>query len=193
MPDVGRTGSEAAALSWPSCWIRNRQRFLHSLISLRRIYFLHSLISLRRIYFLHSLLSLHRIYILRLLISLHRVYCLQSLTNSVAQNLQALSRKEISVFKGRKGKEMNNEKKITPQVIGANIRRIRLKHGETQQKLGALLGYGATTIANYESGYRLPDLETFFQIALHYGASLEDFIQDSEYMESETPEDVHES
>jgi transcriptional regulator with XRE-family HTH domain len=88
---------------------------------------------------------------------------------------------------------MNNEKKITPQVIGANIRRIRLKHGETQQKLGALLGYGATTVANYESGYRLPDLETFFQIALHYGASLEDFIQDSEYMESETPEDVHES
>ena len=88
---------------------------------------------------------------------------------------------------------MNNEKKITPQVIGANIRRIRLKHRETQQQLGALLGYGATTIANYESGYRLPDLETFFQIALHYGASLEDFIQDSEYMESETPEDVHES
>lgn len=66
---------------------------------------------------------------------------------------------------------------ISAQVIGANIRRIRLEHGETQQQLGTLLGYGATTIANYESGYRLPDLETFFRIALHYGASLEDFIE----------------
>ena len=91
MPDAGRPGSEAAVLSWSSCWIRNRQRFLHSLISLRRIYFLHSLISLRRIYILRLLISLHRIYILHLLISLHRVYFLQSLTNSVAQNLQALS------------------------------------------------------------------------------------------------------
>lgn len=53
-----------------------------------------------------------------------------------------------------------------------------MKHGETQQQLGAFLGYGATTIANYESGYRLPDLETFFKIALYYGASLEDFVQE---------------
>ena len=35
-------------------------------------------------------------------------------------------------------------------------------------------------IANYESGYRLPDLETFFEIALHYRASLEDFMRDPE-------------
>lgn len=73
---------------------------------------------------------------------------------------------------------MEEKRKITAQMIGANIRRIRLEHGETQHQLGALLGYGATTIANYESGYRLPDLETFFRIALHYGASLEDFLCD---------------
>lgn len=72
---------------------------------------------------------------------------------------------------------------ISAQVIGANIRRIRLEHGETQQHLGTFLGYGATTIANYESGYRLPDLETFFRIALHYGASLEDFIQSADSKE----------
>lgn len=73
---------------------------------------------------------------------------------------------------------MEEKRQINAQVIGQNIRRIRLEHGETQQQLGALLGYGATTIANYETGYRMPDLETFFQIALHYGASLEDFIRD---------------
>ncbi len=71
-----------------------------------------------------------------------------------------------------------SNKSVTPQRIGANIRRLRLKHGETQQELGELLGYGATTIANYESGYRLPDLETFFALALHYEAALEDFLQD---------------
>ena len=71
---------------------------------------------------------------------------------------------------------MEEKRKVSAQVIGANIRRIRLEHGETQQQLAELLGYGATTIANYESGYRLPDLETFFEIALHYGAGLDDFI-----------------
>lgn len=75
---------------------------------------------------------------------------------------------------------MEEKRKVSAQVIGANIRRIRLEHGETQQQLAELLGYGATTIANYESGYRLPDLETFFEIALHYGAGLDDFILPAE-------------
>lgn len=75
---------------------------------------------------------------------------------------------------------MEEKRKVSAQVIGANIRRIRLEHGETQQQLGEMLGYGATTIANYESGYRLPDLETFFEIALYYGASLEEFMIEAE-------------
>ena len=75
---------------------------------------------------------------------------------------------------------MEEKRKVSAQVIGASIRRIRLEHGETQQQLGELLGYGATTIANYESGYRLPDLETFFEIALHYRASLKDFMREPE-------------
>ena len=71
---------------------------------------------------------------------------------------------------------MEKERGITAKNIGANIRRLRMEHGETQIQLGDFLGYGTSTIANYESGYRLPDLETFFKIALHYEASLEDFI-----------------
>lgn len=70
---------------------------------------------------------------------------------------------------------MDKKITITSKLIGANIRRLRMSYGETQQELGDLTGYGATTIANYESGYRMPDLETFFVIALHYQASLEDF------------------
>ena len=72
---------------------------------------------------------------------------------------------------------MGNERRITAQMIGAGIKRLRREHGETQQQLGEYLGYGATTVANYESGYRLPDLETFFEIALHYEAELTDFIR----------------
>ena len=74
-------------------------------------------------------------------------------------------------------KEGNDRKErtVTGQMIGAGIRRLRIEHRETQEQLGDYLGYGATTVANYESGYRLPDLETFFEIVIHYGAKLEDF------------------
>lgn len=72
---------------------------------------------------------------------------------------------------------MNIENAITEKMIGANIKRLRLENGETQQQLGEFLGYGPTTVANYESGFRLPDLITFFEIALHYNAKLEDFVR----------------
>lgn len=88
----------------------------------------------------------------------------------------------ITAETAERAMKMGNTK-ITPQLIGQNIRRIRLEHGETQQELGQLIGYGATTVANYESGYRMPDLETFLAIAIHYGASIEDFVK----------EQVHES
>lgn len=102
-----------------------------------------------------------------------------------AQNLQVLLwNKHHAAVSGRKDTIMEKKNRISAQVIGANIRRIRLQHEETQQHLGTLLGYGATTIANYESGYRMPDLESFFRIALHYGASLEDFIQDINSIDS---------
>ena len=71
---------------------------------------------------------------------------------------------------------MEQKRSIEPETIGANIRRLRMQSGETQQQLAGYLGYGISTVANYESGYRLPDLVTFFRIALHYEASLEDFI-----------------
>lgn len=70
---------------------------------------------------------------------------------------------------------MEKRNVITAELIGKNIRRLRLMHGETQQELGDVIGYGATTVANYESGYRMPALETFMVIAYHYEATLEDF------------------
>lgn len=70
------------------------------------------------------------------------------------------------------------------KLIGQNIKRLRMEHGESQQQLADYLGYGATTITNYESGYRQPDLKTFFMIAEHYNAELKDFLREKEAHES---------
>lgn len=79
---------------------------------------------------------------------------------------------------GRKGMNMNERRIIKTETVGGNIRRLRLEHGETQVQLGEFLGFGDTTIANYESGYRLPDVVTFLRIMLHYEATAEDFLRE---------------
>lgn len=61
-------------------------------------------------------------------------------------------------------------------IIGQNIRKLRVRHGDTQKALGDALGYGPTTIANYESGYRQPDMQTAKAIAARYGVTLDDLI-----------------
>ena len=60
------------------------------------------------------------------------------------------------------------------KIVGENIRRLREENNETQAMLGEFLGYGATTVANYESGYRLPDLLTAYVIAQHYHVLLDE-------------------
>lgn len=61
-------------------------------------------------------------------------------------------------------------------IIGHNIRKLRIRHGDTQKALGDALGYGPTTIANYESGYRQPDIQTVKAIAARYGVTLDDLM-----------------
>lgn len=63
---------------------------------------------------------------------------------------------------------MEKQKKTWNKIIGENIRRLRISHNETQAELGESIGYGSTTIANYESGERLPDLITAYAIAQRY-------------------------
>lgn len=72
----------------------------------------------------------------------------------------------------------NNDMKNTSSgnCPGNQIRKLRLKHNETQKQLGEIIGYGATTVANYESGYRQPDVETLKKIAEHYGVSIMEFL-----------------
>ncbi len=64
------------------------------------------------------------------------------------------------------------------KIVGENIRKLREKNNETQAMLGEFLGYGATTIANYESGYGLPDLVTAYIIAQHYHILLDELLDE---------------
>ena len=75
------------------------------------------------------------------------------------------------------------QKKTWNKIVGENIRKVRILNRETQAKLGEIIGYGATTVANYESGERLPDLITAYVIAQHYHIMIEELLR----------EDLHES
>ena len=63
-------------------------------------------------------------------------------------------------------------------IVGDNIRRLRIQNRETQMELGKIIGYGATTVANYESGERMPDLITAYRIAMHYNIKMEELLKD---------------
>lgn len=89
---------------------------------------------------------------------------------------------EISIHPliGRLRKDLFMKQQTNPwnKIVGENIRRLREENNETQAMLGEFLGYGATTVANYESGYRLPDLLTAYVIAQHYHVLLDELMEE---------------
>ena len=79
---------------------------------------------------------------------------------------------------GRKDFFMKQQTNTWNKIVGENIRRLREKNNETQALLGEFIGYGATTMANYESGYRLPDLVTAYIIAEHYHVLMNELMEE---------------
>ena len=73
---------------------------------------------------------------------------------------------------------MEKQVKDWGKVVGRNIRRLREKAGETQEELGIFIGYGPTTVTNYEKGIRIPDLVTAYEIVKHYQVQLEELLED---------------
>ena len=71
---------------------------------------------------------------------------------------------------------MENAETEFGKRVGENIRKLREGNHETQAQLADFIGYGTTTIANYESGIRLPDIETAYRIAKHYHVSLDELV-----------------
>ena len=55
--------------------------------------------------------------------------------------------------------------------FGKNLRLLRLQRKLTQEKLGSVLHYGSTAIANYESGRNEPSLDDLIRLADFFDVS----------------------
>ena len=55
--------------------------------------------------------------------------------------------------------------------VGRNIRRARIRAGLTQRTVGRRAGLGGAAICQYESGRKVPRLESFARIAVALGVS----------------------
>lgn len=60
--------------------------------------------------------------------------------------------------------------------LGENIKNLRKIYGETLHDLATVVNYGNTTIKNYESGERQPDVQTLRTIAAHYGKTVDELL-----------------
>lgn len=57
------------------------------------------------------------------------------------------------------------DKKTVAQILGENLKRIRLANGVSRKELAEKLGVSQTTIASYENGIKTPMLEKVFLLA----------------------------
>ena len=57
-----------------------------------------------------------------------------------------------------------------------NLRRLRDEHNYTQLQLSKKLNISRQAYSNYETGKRIPDIETLLRLTDIYGISLEDLI-----------------
>lgn len=57
-----------------------------------------------------------------------------------------------------------------------NLRVLRQKKGMTQRKLGKVLHYGSTAIANYESGRNEPSFDDLIRLADFFDVSVDELL-----------------
>ena len=62
------------------------------------------------------------------------------------------------------------------EKLGNNIRYLRKAYGESQEKLGFLIGTAKSTISLYESAKREPDKNTLEKIAKHYSITIDELL-----------------
>ena len=56
-------------------------------------------------------------------------------------------------------------------LISKRIKEMRIRKGLSQQQLGEIIGVTKVSVCGYESGTRLPSLETFEMMAELFGTS----------------------
>lgn len=58
-----------------------------------------------------------------------------------------------------------------------NLKRARLRMGQSQSEVADNVGISNTALSNYETGYRQPDLETLKELARYYDISLDELAE----------------
>lgn len=56
--------------------------------------------------------------------------------------------------------------------IRSKITRYRKEAGKTQEDVAKYVGKNSKTVASWEQGYSLPDIETFLKLAIYYNKSV---------------------
>ncbi|WP_125760649.1 helix-turn-helix domain-containing protein [Companilactobacillus hulinensis] len=56
--------------------------------------------------------------------------------------------------------------------IHTNLKLLRQKCGVTQKQVAEVLHIDVTTLSHYETGIRVPDIETLIRLADYYGTSV---------------------
>lgn len=72
--------------------------------------------------------------------------------------------------------------------FAGNLKKLRKQKKISQEKLGAILGYYPSAIANYESGRNIPSMENLIKLASVLEVSLDElvgFVSKTEQMEQE--------
>ncbi len=61
-------------------------------------------------------------------------------------------------------------------VLGRNLKTLRLEKGISQRKLGEDFNVSNQTISFWENGSREPDLDTLVKIAKYFGVSIDSLL-----------------
>lgn len=73
---------------------------------------------------------------------------------------------------------------MTDEMLRENIRKnliyLRIINGLTQTDVAEIVGKKKTTVATWEQGKSLPDLQTLYRLSIYYGKELEYFYHTDE-------------
>ncbi|MBO7670608.1 MAG: helix-turn-helix transcriptional regulator [Oscillospiraceae bacterium] len=60
--------------------------------------------------------------------------------------------------------------------IGERLYNIRMKKGETQEKVAESVGISYVSLSRYETGQRMPKMDILARLAAHYGVTVDEII-----------------
>lgn len=69
-------------------------------------------------------------------------------------------------------------------MFGERIKEMRQKSNMTQETLGKLIGVGKTTVSQYESETRSPDINTFIKLSDIFGCSIDYLVGKEDFNKS---------